>query len=225
MNKYQSVSWTPLAKSIAILIGLLMSISCTSAARADILGAETAPITMTSFAATYSFTAHGGTVNCLSVNFKGTQKTLPTRTFTLAPSFSSCTFVGLVSKFETNGCEFLFHIYEGTSTFGSTDLVCPAGKEMTVTSPSVGTPKCILHIPPSSGMVGLNYWNWGSGTTREIEVSGSLISTTYSQTKGTAETGNCATDDGVFGNSSNFSFFLTGEKDGGSEHVGMVLSG
>jgi len=196
-----------------------------SIASADDLTAESYPVTLTGnedgtpgIAVT-----HGGEIKCTTVKVQGTLKEAST-TITLTPSVSGCTFAGLSATANFNGCDFLVHIDGEGKTTGSVDAVCPAGKEITLTAPSVGTAKCILHAPAQTGVRLGTGTNIGAGATREVTLHLNLTGVKYSQTAGTAETGNCATADNTTNGSFTSKALATGENETTGAHIGIFLS-
>ncbi len=211
---------------LTLIAMLAMSAIAANAASADLLYAESTPATLTgSQEGTDELRVHAGAVKCSTIKYTGTTSAFGTSQISLTPSFSGCTFVGLVATVNMNGCSYLFHFnFESGNTTGSTDIVCPFEKEITITAPKLGTAKCIIHIP---AQFGLGVWfsgiNVGSGTTREVTLKLSYNALSYSQTAGTAETGNCATADKTFGGTYEGRALLTGENAAGTAHVGIFL--
>jgi len=175
----------------------------------------------------FGFTDEGittaGVVKCTNTTYTGTLKEKST-TLTLTRSSSGCTGFGFPATVEMNGCDYLFHVNGTTSTTGTADLVCPAGKEVTVVAKSGATVKCTLHTPSQSGLGTVTYSNIGSaGETEEITVSGNIAGTHYTHTPGTG-VGACTGGSGTTG-TSNFKATLTGEEESpGTSHIGLILS-
>jgi hypothetical protein len=74
---------------------------------------------------------------------------------------------GLPVTIDTNGCDYVIHLKTTTPmgnkehTYGiQYDIVCPKGKEITVTlftnveKETIGKPFCFLHVPPQLGLEG-----------------------------------------------------------------------
>jgi len=214
----------------AAVVGVAACALVAMPASADVITAESTPLTLTGAQeGTDVIKVHGGEIKCSKVSYTGTISSSPASTLTLTPNFLSCTFAGLIASVQLNGCVYLVHV--GT-TFASTasgtlDIVCPAGKEITVTAPSLGTPKCTVHIPAQTGLESVAVTNLGSGSTREVTVSfgvgGGLTSLKYSQTSGTAETGNCATADNTTSGTQTAALLLTAEN-ASFNHSGIFAS-
>jgi len=196
----------------------------------DELTSESSPVTLTGKQVgagdVSSFTA--GTVKCKEINYTATTST-PTTTVSVTPSFpaktvggeQNCTSFGFPGEVDTNGCTYLFHI--GTATAGTMDVVCSAGKEITVTSSSGGTSKCVVHVPAQTGLGTITYKNVGTLATKEVELEVALSSIKYSHTEGTGF-GKCTTGSATTGSYTGKAL-ITGERDnGGTEHVGIFLS-
>jgi hypothetical protein len=106
------------------------------------------------------------------------------------------------------------------------DIVCPAGKDITVVAPTFGTAKCTLHIPPQAGLGGVTFKGVGAGTTKGVVVELNTTGVNYAQTKGTAESGNCETWDGTSTGAYVGKAIVTAEEDRESEtiHIGLFFS-
>jgi hypothetical protein len=214
---------------LALVAVLAMSAVMAGAASADEFKSEKAPVTLTGTqgATLDTFSTHAGNVKCTTATYKGTQSTTSTTTIQVAPTYSGCTFVGLNSTITTNGCEYLFHVPATAGvTTGTVDIVCPGTNEITVTAPNpaLGKAKCIVHVPPQTGLGVVTYSNLGSGTTREVKVEVNLTGLKYSQTAGVAESGNCETKDNTTTGTYVGGATVTGEVDGGTEHIGIFLA-
>jgi len=213
---------------VAVTALLAMSAMAVSSASADTFQSEeNKVVTLTgSQEGTDVFTVQAGEVKCSSVKYTGTQATSPETTIKAKPTYSGCTFAGLAATVNTGVCEYVFHINDAAGdTTGTADIVCTSG-EITVTAPSVGTAKCIVHVPPQNGLKTVTYKNVaGVGPTREITVEANLSEITYSQTKGTAETGNCATEDSKKTGTYVGKALVTGEEDKAEKpnHIGIFL--
>ena len=211
---------------LTLIAMLAVSAVAVSAASADLLYGETTPATLTgSQEGTDVLSVHGGFVKCTTVKYTGTTTAFGMSQITVTPSFSGCTFSGLTATVNMNGCDYLvqFNLTAGNTT-GSTDIVCPFENEITITAPKLGTAKCIVHIPAQFGLgVGFSGANVGSGATREVTLKLSYNALRYSQTAGTAETGNCATADKTIGGTYEGRALLTGENAAGTAHVGIFL--
>lgn len=132
---------------------------------------------------------------------------------TITPSFEGCTCLGVACTIDTNGCDFVVRI--GTPPKGTVDLVCPEGKEMTLTSS-----KCTIHVKPQTGIGAITYKDLGAGTTREIELNLELLGIHYSHTEGTG-IGRCVTGTGSTGTLWG-TLLVTAEEDlGPIGHVGL----
>jgi hypothetical protein len=218
---------------LALVAALAMSSVVASMASADVITSEKAGVTTLTGKqeGTDVFKVHGGQVNCTTVNYSGSFTTGASNVL-VAPTYSGCTFAGLASTIDMNGCQYRVNINAAAgNTTGTVDIVCSAGQEITVTAPSVGTKKCIIHVPgvagpepppKNQGLTGGTGTNVGSGTTRELTLDINITNIVYSQTAGTAETGNCATADNTTGGTYTGTAIVTGSVSGA--HVGIFLS-
>ena len=216
---------------LALVAVFVMSAFATSAASADSLTSESSPVTLTGKQVSSGdvFTLTIGTAKCKEIRYTATMST-PTTTFSLTPSFpvkttggeQNCSTFGFPGEIHTNGCTYLFHI--GAATTGTLDIVCPEGKEVTITAGTAGTTKCTMHVPAQSSLATVTYKNVGSLTTREIELEFNITNIKYSHTEGTG-LGKCATGSATTGSYVGKAL-LTGEEDKALEpkHVGIFLS-
>ena len=219
---------------LAVFAVFAMSAIAASAASADVLTAEFYPATVTGASETGTvdtFTTTAGKWKCPNATYQGTISAAST-TLTLTPNFNgpndTCTsLAGIVPTIaDVNGCDYRFHIGTGASTTGTTDIECPAGKEITFTAnqntAGTLTGKCTIHVPPQS-LGGITYSVVGVGTTREIKIVFNATGITYTETAGSG-LGACSTSilqhDGTLA----ATWRLTGETDGGTTHIGLFLS-
>lgn len=214
---------------LALVALVALSAAMASAASADNFTATEAPVTVTGEqdggAVLDKFTVDGGTVECKKTTYVGTSAVVTFSTLTVTPTYHECTFIGLAATVNMNGCDYLLHINTAAgNTTGTVDIVCEAGKEITVTAPSVGTAKCIVHIPPKVGLGTITYSKVGAGTTEEVTGVINIAGIGYSQTAGEG-LGKCAsalnTTNGTYVGKAIF----TGENDSATfvKHIGLTL--
>ena len=214
----------------ALVAVLAISAVVGSAASADEFTSEISPVTMTGQQAGAGdvITTTAGTVKCKQVGYSAGLVVTPTTAVTATPSYPlttsggewNCTGFGFPAEVSTNGCVYRFTIF--VSTFvGNFEILCPEGKEITVTAKSVGVVKCTLHIPAQTISSALTYRNVGAGNTREITIT-SNISTqlSYKHTAGTG-IGACTSGSSITGSYTGEAI-VTGQTVGG--HVGIFLS-
>jgi hypothetical protein len=171
-------------------------------------------------------TTTAGTAKCREVTYTGTSASGVT-TVTLVPNYpikttggeQNCTGFGFPAEINMNGCSYLFHI--AAATTGTMDIVCPEGKEITITAATAGIIKCIVHVPAETGLGPITYKNTGSGATREIEIEANVTGLVYRHTAGSG-LGACTTGQSTAGSYVGKAI-VTGETDGGSTHVGIFL--
>lgn len=171
---------------------------------------------------TNEFVTTAGTIKCKKISHQGTLKEKSTA-ISITSAYEECVAFGFPVTFDTNGCEYLFRVTGGTSTSGTVDLVCPQGKEVTVTATSGATLKCNVHVPPQSNLEKVTYSNIGAlGSTEEVTVTANLTGLKYTHTAGIG-LGAC-----LSGSATNGSLVakatMTGAADGGGGHVGLLLS-
>jgi hypothetical protein len=175
----------------ALIAAFAISAAFASMASADELTSEISPVTITGAGETgaginkLSFPGVG-TSECTSSTFTATTTT-PTTSVTVFPSYSGCTSLGFPSTIHMNGCHYVLKIVAGSGgTFANADIVCPAGKEITITANPAGTRKCVLHIPPQTNRSRIDITNVGTETTRELVFHLELGGLTISSTSGAA---------------------------------------
>ncbi len=213
----------------AAMAALAMTAVFANAAPADVITAESVPATLTGVqSGSDEFTVHAGKVKCSTVKYAGTLSANGGTTVRVKPTYTGCTFVGLTSTVDAGKCEYLVHLDPAAGvTTGTVDIVGCEGTEITVTAPSpaLGTAKCIVHVKEQTGLSSGTVAVVGSGTTRELELKIGITKIAYSQTAGTAGSGNCATADntsGETGGTYTGKAIVTGAS--GSTHIGLFLS-
>lgn len=223
---------------LALVAVFAMSAVAASMASADTFKSETGlSVTLTGKQSGTGdvFTTTAGTVKCKQVNYTGTSASGVT-TVTATPNYpakflntevvppkeeQNCTGFGFPAEIATNGCTYLFHL-NATTADGTLDVVCPEGKEITVTAAAAGTTKCIVHVAAQKGLGTVTYKNIGATTTREVEIAANISKLSYKHTAGTglgACTSGAAATGTYVGNAT-----VTGETDGVEPvHVGIFL--
>jgi hypothetical protein len=209
---------------MGLIVALAIGSTLAAAASADVLTSESASVTTLKGkqGGTDVIKVHGGELKCTTVTYEGTFSTGASSVI-LTPTYSGCTFAGLPSTVDPNGCGYRLNVNTGPTTAGSVDIICSGTNEITITAPSTGTKKCIVHIRGQNDLTNATGTNiGGSGTTRELTVDINITNVAYSQTAGTAETGNCATADSTTGGTWEGDATFTGSVS--SSHVGIFLS-
>lgn len=133
-----------------------------------------------------AFTVLGYSVECPFSTYTGHQvgssKAIPSgsTTFTVTPTYKNCTSwsSGFYSTtIDMNGCDYVMHIGFGIEPYNvSTDIVCPAEKDIQITvfSSSSHTFKlCTVTIKPQVGLTGGGIKNT-TGIVNDTEVSGTF---------------------------------------------------
>lgn len=214
---------------LAFMAVIAISATAASAASADWLTGETAFVSLTGkqTGAGDVFTTTAGTVKCKQASYKSPfAESTPAASVTLTPSYpaktsggeQNCTAFGFPAEVTTNGCEYEFWL--GPATFGSVEVFCPIGKEITVTAVSAGVTKCVVHIGHQANF-GITYSNTGAGSTREMNMAASIVNTLdYKHTAGSG-VGSCTSGSSGSGSYTG-SAIVTGESVG--THVGIFLS-
>jgi hypothetical protein len=216
---------------LGIMAVLAMSAVAASAASADIFTSESSPVRITSKESgsglVWTFTA--GTVKCKEASYTASSVVMPTSTVTMTPSYpaktaggeQNCTGFGFPAEINTNGCVYKSTI--GGTTTGNMEILCPEGKEITVTAVSAGITKCVVHFGSQTFIGITTYSNTGFGTTREIEDSTFGVKVVkYKHTAG-AGVGSCTSGSSSEGSYSSTTIW-TGENLAGTAHIGLFLS-
>lgn len=181
---------------LVVITALAIGSIGASTATADEFKSEAASGELLGAGESEVFKVQGGEIKCTTAKYAGAVSSTSFSSFSMSATYSGCTFAGLAATINMNGCTYKTNINTSAgNTTGTVDVVCPAGKEITVTAPSVGTAKCIVHVPAQTGLSTVSYSNVGAGTTKEVHAHISITNEKFSQTAGTAETGNCATAD------------------------------
>jgi hypothetical protein len=212
----------------ALVLVFTTSAVAGSMASADDLTSEVSPVTLTGSQIAQNnnvLSTTVGTFKCWVATYTGASITTPTTTVTITPKYTECNVLGFQTNepVDMNGCDYLLHFGSGAAaTTATTDIVCPAGKEITITAMSVGTAKCTLHIPPQTGLSAIAITNIGSGATREFELHLEISGIQESHTKGTG-LGACTAGSAATGKFTG-TITITGESPSTGAHVGIFLS-
>jgi hypothetical protein len=120
-----------------------------------------------------------GTYTCESATFAG-EAWAPDDMMDMVPQLDDCSLAGVIpTEIDGNGCAMRYHVGSGTGPYqGSVDIICPTGKEITMSSPALGS-SCRTEIPPQNGLEGATFTNTGSGSGREITVALNLTGLRY----------------------------------------------
>lgn len=100
-----------------------------------------------------------GKVSCLKATYKGFQSGTTSTTMVLAPTYTECHIIVLFTfkvTVDTEGCTYRFKTvtFEKGAYEGTTDLLCPVGKQVKVTAPG-----CTITIPSQSNLKNVTYTN------------------------------------------------------------------
>ena len=209
---------------LALAAVFAMSAVGASAASATVeFHSEGAPVTLTGNqeGESNAFDVQFGEVKCKTAKYNGTTTGTTDKTVTVTPSYNECTFAGVATIIDMNGCDYLIHVNnEGPPYKGTVDVVCPEGAKIVVT----GGNKCTVDVGPQTGLGPITFTNIGTTTTREVTLGLSGITNiTYTQTKGTAAVGACTTQTTGAGKYTGTAT-VTGETDPGGVHTGLFVA-
>ena len=211
-------------KSLGVVLAAVLALGAvvSSAAVADFLESEgSQEVTLTGAqeeSAKFIFKTTAGSNTCPTATAHAQSQSGVTTVTTSEPKFpaTGCLCIGIACTVTTNECHFLYHI---SGTAGTVDLSCPENKELTL-----DTTKCIIRVPPQSGLSTVNYENIGSAATREITIKFDITNIKYSHTKVGEGIGSCTTGSGTTGSFTG-SAIVTAEKvSPGTGHVGIFVS-
>jgi hypothetical protein len=208
-------------------LALVVAAALTSIAAAPAVAAEFhsegSPTTFTaSQVGTDVVNFNSGTFECEEITYKGTISASTAATVALIPAYNGCSALSGFSSstIAVNGCE--YRLNQPTGGTGTYSLVCPAGKEIIITTSIFGTTKCTIHIPPQGPISTLTYDNKGAGATRELAITASASQIEYNETAGSGF-GACAggeDDNGTWAGTT----AVTGEHGSPATHTGIWVA-
>jgi hypothetical protein len=146
----------------------------------------------------HEFTFDGGVLHCGTAEFEGSVGGGPTGFYEPKAKYSECKFAGLPATVNMNGC--FYSLLQDNNTGNgeydvTTQIVCPLGKEITITSSMAGITRCTIHIPPQALGTGVSLANDEDVLgTLDFDAVFDLVKIKYSQTAGSG-IGKCTTAD------------------------------
>jgi hypothetical protein len=168
---------------LPVLVGVLATglLAAAGAQASPEFHVESAPATIEgSQTTTQELKVTTGVVKCTTVTTKGTLASTTSTELEVEPTYGGCKAFGVNATWAANGCK-----YKSTMVIGSnppttvTDVVCPAGKEMTITPTGIN---CVIHIPPQNNIKHVVWDKEGSGATRDLKATLTEEGITYSET-------------------------------------------
>lgn len=152
-------------------LAMLALTAMAASAQAKLFHAEEAPVFVTGEQEeSSSFTSHAGTITCKKGHFEGSSETATTETLTITPSYSECTFLGVVGvAVNMNGCDYLFNANGHVSVSGTNCAAAP------ISFSALG---CTVTIGPQT-LTEAVYTNKGEGTTRDVTVTPNVAGITH----------------------------------------------
>ena len=210
---------------LALMAMFAMSSLAAATASADKFTAASYPAQLTgSKDGTFQdeFVTTSGVVKCTTPTYKASIAE-GSSSVTASAEYTGCTAFGFPAIIHMNECTYKFNILGGSSTEGDADLVCPAGKEVTVTAIGAGTVKCTIHVPGQADIGGVVvYTTIGAGETQEVTLDANLTDIDYTHTPGTG-VGACTPGGGANNGTLKAKGVVTGEKVGTNTHVGVFV--
>jgi hypothetical protein len=141
-----------------------------------------------------AFAFDAGEVRCSSTSYSGQMTSESASTVTLTPSYSGCAMGAATATVNMNGCAYKLEpgeVTESSSYDVATNIECPTGKSIVITTKIAGIIKCTITIPPKISkwrlikkLLALGYLLW--------EIYEILKELGYIQTEG-AGLGKCPT--------------------------------
>jgi hypothetical protein len=166
------------AMGLFVIVFAAMGVSSASAVE---FHAESAPALVRGSATEgMKLTTTAGSAGCTAESYLGKMELSNQSTLAMGAEYSGCTAFGFGATWAMNECEYVLHAGGGT-----VDIACPAGHEITITATSFGTTKCIVHVPPQTGLGAITYDNEGTGSTRDFKVTFNVTGIRYTHTAGT----------------------------------------
>jgi hypothetical protein len=198
-----------------------------SAASAYEYKSEAVPVTLTGVQEKHNeggvettdrYTVQHGTFACDATTYTGVQSQSSATTLSLSPAVSQCTYAIAQITVDANECKYIFK-FKGSSETGTTDISCPAGKEIRWTVGFEGV-RGTVNFPSQTAKGGVYFANIGTGATREITVLIEIENLSYSQTGGT---GPGALSTVALNEKGKYvgAFKLKGENASGTAHIGI----
>jgi len=179
------------------------AVGSSSASAANEFHCETSHCILTWSAETNQvWTTEAGTMTCTAFSGSGTNTTatamqLTVETVSLTGCKTKTIFGEIAMTVSFNGCDYLY-----TTSTEAVHLICPAGKEVTITGPG-----CTITVPGGQTLNQVHYFNQGVGTTRDLK-----IEKTITKTKSTASGAFCSKN-GTFENGTEVgNLTITGEE-------------
>ncbi|HEV2790640.1 MAG TPA: hypothetical protein VGV69_05010 [Solirubrobacterales bacterium] len=158
------------ALGLALVAVFAMSAVVASAASATEFTSASSPVEFHGVqpkAEPHVFTSDGYKTECGIATFSG-KATTPTTTVTASAFYDECTAFTLPANITMNGCDYLFHL-PTSGDEATVDLVCPAGKEVTI---DAGGGACVAHIPPFTGKSSVTMTTKGDHVDAKPNVTG-----------------------------------------------------
>ena len=128
-----------------------------------------------------TLTLQGGSVKCTTGTLEAAMSGTTSSSLEFSATYEGCKYAGVAATWHMNGCK-----YSDTLVIGSvppttvTDLKCPAGKEVTITT----TPGCVVHIPPQEGVKHTIWDKEGAGANADLKATVTETGIKYTETSG-----------------------------------------
>jgi hypothetical protein len=166
---------------IAVLAMSAVAVSAAQASEPEFHVEEASAIIKGEQVGKNTLTLTGGKVQCSSGTFEGEVSSTTFTELEVSASYGECIGLGLATVWHMNGCKYLGRMVLGSNPPTTvTDIVCPAGKEITIT---IGK-KCVVHIPPQKTIKHIVWDNSGSGKNRDLVATVTEEGIAYTETPG-----------------------------------------
>jgi hypothetical protein len=167
---------------LAVVAALALTAVIASAAQATAkftVGASSGTIKSTQ-TTEQVFTTSAGTVRCTTANQEGSYTAASFTSLEVSATYSGCKAFGFLSAtVAMNGCKYNFASQANETTLANVDIVCPAGKDITVT-----TTGCVVHVEPQTGLQHVTFQNGGGSPADDVNATATITGVKYTATSG-----------------------------------------
>ena len=170
--------------AIVVVAALGSAVFAVAGAAALEFHSETEPTKLTGEATNvhvFDFTSAGGALKCKQAKFEGTVAPKTTTEFKLSPTYSECTYAGVMATIKMNGCEYNFTTKKGTGEHYVVHIVCPEGMKVEMGIPALS---CTLKFGAQTPEQGYGYTPSGSGAARDFVLDITLKNIKYERIGG-----------------------------------------
>jgi hypothetical protein len=168
-------SFRTLGATVIVLVGCLGVIASSATAKSDDFEAESSPYILTGASTTnheYRF-GKASVMTCASSSLFGTISGKSLQSFTVQPTYNTCTLSGLAATVDSP-CSFEFTGATDSFEHGRTHIECEGTNAIRITISG-----CTVVIGEQSPEQGAHYKTTGSGKTTDVDLSVTMNNATY----------------------------------------------